>query len=139
MTWKINDDIDRSTQVLLILISMVNKKFLREFFRIPRKYRLVWAVIVETDRGGAKSCRLGVLLDGTSKVLDVMKRKFVQSELLLPVKRVTYPAKRSLDGKWVQVDTLGDVHETVRLNRNELDVEYFTAHYSPELMETFVF
>lgn len=118
---------------------MVNKKFLREFFGIPRKYRLVWAVIVETNKDGAKSCRLGLLLDGTPKVLDVMKRKFVQSELLLPVKRMTYPAKKRPDGKCVQFDTLGDVHETVRLNRNELDVEYFTAHYSPELMETFVF
>ena len=44
---------------------MVNKKFLREFFGIPRKYRLVWAVIVETNKDGAKSCRLGLLLDGT--------------------------------------------------------------------------
>ena len=118
---------------------MVNKKFLREFFGIPSKYQLFWSVIVETDKDGAKSCRLGLLLGGTSKVLDVMKRKFVQSELLLPVKRVTYPAKKRSDGKCVQFDTLGDVHETVRLNRSELDVEYFTARFSPELMETFVF
>ncbi|MBQ8482653.1 MAG: hypothetical protein IJ532_09030 [Alphaproteobacteria bacterium] len=118
---------------------MVNKKFLRGFFGIPNRYRLVWAVIVETDKDGAKSCRLGLLLDGTPKVLDVMKRRFVQCELLLPVKRVTYPAKKRLDGKYVQFDTLGDVHETVRLNRSELDVEYFTARFSPELMETFVF
>lgn len=118
---------------------MVNKTFLREFFGIPRRYRLDWAVIVEKNKDGSKSCRLGLLLEGTPKVLDVMKRRFVQNELLLPVERKTYPAKKSSDGKCVQFDTLGDVHETVRLSKNELDVEYFTAHYSAELMETFVF
>lgn len=118
---------------------MVSKKYLREFFAIPHRYKLVWAVIVEKGKDGSKSCRLGLLLDGTPKAVDVMKRRFIQNELLLPVVRKTYPAKKSSDGKCVQFDTLGDVHETVRLNKNELDVEYFTAHYSPELMETFVF
>jgi hypothetical protein len=118
---------------------VVSKSFLRDFFEIPRKYKLSWAVIVEKSKDGAKSCRLGLLLDGTPKVLDVMKRRFIQNELLLPVERKTYPAKKSSDGKRVQFDTLGDVHETVCLSKNELDVEYFTARYSPELMETFVF
>ena len=118
---------------------VVSKRFLREFFGIPRKYKIVWAVIVEKNRDGSKLCRLGLLLEGTPKAVDVMKRKFIQNELLLPVERKTYPAKKSSDGKCVQFDTLGDVHETVRLNKNELDVEYFTARYSPELMETFVF
>ena len=118
---------------------MVNLVFLRRFYGIPRKHKLAWAIIVEEDKGGSKSCRLGVLLKGTPKAIDVMKRRFVQSELLLPAKRKTYPAKKKLDGDCVQFDTLGDVHETVRLSRNELNVEYFTAHYSPALMETFVF
>ena len=118
---------------------VVSKRFLREFFGIPRKYKIVWAVIVEKGKDGSKSCRLGLLLDGTPKVLDVMRRRFIQNELLLPVERKAYPAEKSSDGKCVQFDTLGDVHETVRLSKNELDVEYFTAHYSPELMETFVF
>ena len=118
---------------------MVNKVFLREFFGIPRKYKVVWAVIVEKGNDGSKSCRLGLLLEGTPKAVDVMKRKFIQSELSMPVERKTYPAKKCSDGKWVQFDTLGDVHETVRLSKNELGVEYFTSHYSPELMETFLF
>ena len=118
---------------------MVNKSFLRQFFGIPRKYKLSWAVIVEKGKDGSKLCRLGLLLEGTPKAVDVMKRRFIQNELLLPVERKIYPAKKSADGKCVQFDTLGDVHETVRLNKNELDVEYFTARYSPELMETFVF
>lgn len=118
---------------------MVSLVFLRRFYRIPRKYKLAWAIIVEEDKSGSKSCRLGVLLTGTPKAIDVMNRRFVQNELLLPVKRKTYPAKKRSDGDCVQFDTLGDVHETVRLSRNELNVEYFTACYSPELMETFVF
>ena len=118
---------------------VVSKRFLREFFGIPRKYKIVWAVIVEKGKDGSKSCRLGLLLEGTPKAVDVMKRKFIQNELLLPVERKTYPAKKRSDGKCVEFDTLGDVHETVRLNKNELDVEYFTARYSAELMETFVF
>ena len=118
---------------------MVGLVFLRRFFGIPRKYKLAWAVIVEIDKEGSKSCRLGVLLGGTPKAIDVIKRRFVQSELSLPVKRNTYPATKKTDGVYVQFDTLGDVHETVRLNRNELEVEYFMAHFSPALMETFVF
>ena len=118
---------------------MVDKKFLRKFYGIPRKYKTCWAVIVEKDKDGSKSCRLGLLLEGTSKVVDVAKRKFVQSELSMPVERKTYPAKKISDGKWVQFDTVQDVHETVRLCKNELNVEYFTAHYSPELMDAFIF
>ena len=74
---------------------MVNKRFLREFFGIPRKYKLEWAVIVEKNKDGSKSCRLGLLLDGNPKAVDVMKRRFIQNELLLPVVRKTYPADGS--------------------------------------------
>ncbi|MBO6281365.1 MAG: hypothetical protein J6N49_02410 [Alphaproteobacteria bacterium] len=118
---------------------MISLGFLRRFFGIPRKYKLAWAVIVEIDKEGSKSCRLGVLLSGTPKAIDVMKRRFVQSELLLPVKRNTYPATKKCERGYAQFDTQGDVHETVRLNRNELEVEYFVSHFSPALMETFVF
>lgn len=118
----------------------MNKNFLREFFGIPRKYELLWAVIVEKNKDGSKSCRLGLLLKGTNKAVDVMKRKFIQAEILEPVKRMTYPAKKSTCGGYVQFDTKDpDVHETVRVNKGYLDVEYFTAKYSPELMDTFLF
>lgn len=119
---------------------MVSKKYLREFFAIPHRFELSWAVIVETDKDGIKSCRLGLLLKGTTKAVDVMKRKFIQAELLEPVKRVTYPAKKSTWGGYVQFDTTDpNVHETVRVNKGYMNVEYFTARFSPELMETFLF
>lgn len=119
---------------------MVSLEFMRRFYGIPRKYKMRWAVIVEENKDGEVCCRLGVLLDGTAKVVDVMKRKFIQSNLLMPVKRETYPAKKVSDGKYVQFDTVdASVCKSVRVCNRELEVEYFTAHYSPELMDTFVF
>lgn len=113
---------------------------MRRFYGIPRKYKLSWAVIVEESKDGQISCRLGVLLDGTAKVVDVKNRRFIQSELLMPVKRFVYPAKKTRDGRYVQFDTLDkQVNKSVRMCMNELDVEYFTSRFSPELLDTFVF
>ena len=115
-------------------------KSLREFYGIPRSYKLSWAVIVEETQDGLKECRLGLWLKGTTKVVDLIRRDFVQTELLMPVKRRTYPAKKSTSGDYVQFDTTDpDVHETVRVNKGYLDVVYFKARFSPELMSTFLF
>jgi len=119
---------------------MVSIAFLRRFFGIPRKYKMKWAVIVEENKDGQIACRLGVLLLGTSKTVDVIRRKFVESELQLPVKRMTYPAKKKSDGNFVQFDTLDEkACKSIRISKSKLNEAYFTAHYSPELMHTFVF
>lgn len=119
---------------------MVTLAFLRRFFGIPRKYKMKWAIIVEENKDGQVECRLGVLLSGTHKTVDVINRRFVESELQLPVKRMTYPAKKKNDGRSVQFDTLDDkVCKSFRISKSKLHEVYFTAHYSPELMYTFVF
>lgn len=119
---------------------MISLAFFREFFGIPRNQKMQWAVIVEEDKKGQIACRFGILLCGTSKTIDVMNRKFIQSELLLPVKRMTYPAKKKVYGRYVQLDTIdAKPCRSVCLCKSTLYAEYFMAHYSPELMEAFVF
>lgn len=118
---------------------MITLKFLRDYYRIPKKYKLLWAVIVEQSKDGEKKCRLGLILKDTDKVIDVRQRRFIQRDILIPVKRKVYPAKKHVDGDYVQFDTISDVCETVRLRRDTLEEEYFVSVYSPELMDAFLF
>ena len=119
---------------------MLNLKKIRAYYQIPRRKKLSWAVIVEKTKNGQKSCRLGVLLIGTDKVIDVMARKFIQTNLLQPVERQTYPAKRRNVGSGVLFSTKNEkVHELICIRRDDVESEYFSTRYSKELMETFVF
>ena len=55
--------------------------FFRKYFRIPAEFKLHWCILVEIDESGTECRRLGVMLCGTDKVIDVAARNFVQTGL----------------------------------------------------------
>ena len=53
-----------------------NLTFFRNYFKIPRKYKLSWCVIVVYS--DERKLRLGVNLVGSGKIIDVAKGEFAR-------------------------------------------------------------
>ena len=70
--------------------------FFRKYFRIPGGVKLCWCILVEKSEKGEEK-RLGVMLCGTNKVIDVTARCFVQTGLVsVPVMYEAHPASRKM-------------------------------------------
>lgn len=104
--------------------------FFRKYFRIPSGVKLCWCILVEKSEKGEEK-RLGVMLCGTNKVIDVAARQFVQTELPTPVSYVAYVSHRSNSG-----DEIIFKYEDGRLVLPVTYVAdiYFRCVYSEEMM-----
>ena len=108
-----------------------NLKFFRAYFRIPRKYKLEWCILLESDEKGTVT-RLGVHLVGTDKAIDVAARYFVEIDGVSEVKYQMLPVVRKSKG-----DSYVYISSEMRIERPKTFIQdiYFRCIYSPELME----
>ena len=112
--------------------------FFRKYFRIPRGVRLCWCILVEKSETGANK-RLGVMLCGTNKVIDVAARCFVQIGLVgVSATYEVYPANRT---KLTNPDTdftgeafVADSGESIQVSPTYVQDIYFRCMYSEEMM-----
>lgn len=103
--------------------------FFRKYFRIPKGIKLCWCILVERSEGHEQQ-RLGVMLCGTDKVIDVAARCFVQTGLPMYVSYEAVPAVRKAEGNSV-VFTDGD--RRIEVAESYVSDIYFRCVYSEEL------
>ena len=108
-------------------------RFFRKYFRIPLEVELCWCVLTEKDNETMEEQqRLGVMLCGTTKVIDVAARRFVQTGLPLPVSYEAFPAVCChLDDEMVFNTRTGT---QLRLPDSYVADIYFRSVYSEEMM-----
>lgn len=112
--------------------------FFRKYFRIPSGVKLCWCILVEKSETGEKK-RLGVLLCGTNKVIDVAARCFVQIGLVsVPVTYSAYPARRkrltNSDTNFTEETFIADSGERIGVSPTYVQDIYFRCVYSEEMM-----
>lgn len=105
--------------------------FLRKYFRIPMVVKLRWCILVEQSEG-REQLRLGVMLCGTNKVIDVAARKFVETGLPTPVSYSTMSAIRRNEGD--EVVFYGADERRLYLPCTYVEDIYFRCIYSEEMM-----
>jgi len=105
--------------------------FLRKYFCIPRVVKLRWCILVEQSEG-QENLRLGVMLCGTNKVIDVAARKFVQTGLPTPVSYSAVSAIRRNEGD--EVVFYGADERRLYLPNTYVEDIYFRCIYSEEMM-----
>lgn len=107
--------------------------FFRRYFHIPEGQKICWCILVEKSEEGKENQRLGVMLCGSNKVIDIAARQFVQVGLPMPVSYSAYPAQRHVDG-----DDFTFTHypegQSVMLPSTYVDDLYFRCVYSEEMM-----
>ncbi|MBR1826001.1 MAG: hypothetical protein IJ770_05390 [Alphaproteobacteria bacterium] len=106
--------------------------FFRKHFRIPSGVKLCWCILVERNEDGSEHPRLGVMVCGTSKVIDVAARQFAQIGLPTPVSYEAYVARRSVDGDEYVFTSPEDI--CVRVPDSYVRDIYFRCVYSEEMM-----
>ena len=104
-------------------------QFFREFFCIPRNVKIGWCILLECQRGDCTP-RLGVVLKGTDKAIDVAARRFVQIDGKSEVNYVALPAVRIS-----QADSYVYRSDNMTMSKPKTYVSdiYFRCVYSPEL------
>ena len=107
--------------------------FFRKCFRIPGGVKLRWCILVEKEDDGSEQQRLGVMLCGTNKVIDIAAREFVQTGLPMPVSYEAYPATRSAEGDEC-VFVASGTERRVNTPITYVSDIYFRCIYSEELM-----
>ena len=110
----------------------VSLNFFRDFFRIPKRVRLAWCILVERGEGGYEQVRLGVRLRGTDKAIDVALREFVQLNLPTQISYTAVPAERKADGD--EFVFTGAQYE-VRVPVTYVSDIYYRSVYSDALVE----
>lgn len=102
--------------------------FIRAIHRIPRKQKLVWALIPVV---GTPNYTLGVFLCGTDKVLNIKTGMFEQiNDSARPL-----PADRRSDGDWY-VYTAGNVVH--RLPKYYVSDMYYARVYNQKMIESYL-
>ena len=108
-------------------------RFFREFYHIPQRIKLKWCILQETHRS-TTVLRLGVVLIGTDKAIDVAARNFVQIDNSSEVNYKVLPARRVNCKNWFMYISNGET----RLCTPKTYVHdiYFRSVYSPELQNS---
>ena len=80
--------------------------FFRKFFRIPQSIRLCWCIVVKDngDDDEPAQGRLGVMICGKRKAIDVAEREIVETGTGLPLSFSAYPAVM-YDGDKMEFET----------------------------------
>ena len=130
--------VQRSRRIypLIYICVMVTIEFIRDYYGIPKRYKLGWAIMVERE-GDKKVSRLCVELKGTDKVIDVMARKFIQTGNILLTSRKVYPARKKLSGNTITFSAVKG-NEVICFGKEDLEEEYFVSRFSEKLMNTFL-
>ena len=108
-------------------------KFFRKQFKIPKRQKLCWSVIVCKD-GDKRYLRLGVRLVDTNKAIDVAARRFVDIEKPAPNQHFAFYATRKAKGN--NYVYYGEEGSVLTLPKNFVDDIYFRCIYSKKLMQT---
>ena len=109
--------------------------FFRKHFRVPKKVKLQWCILVKNDNPLAK--RLGILVTGTDKAIDVPLRRFIQ---IAPDDQdgfTAHPAQKKKT-KSCLIFTSVDGKNLLTIPEEYISDIYFRAIYSPKLMEQFL-
>lgn len=108
-------------------------KFFRKQFKIPKRLRLRWCIIVCKD-GEERHLRLGVRLVDTNKAIDVATRQFVEIEKPAPNAHFAFYATRKAKRRYYVY--YGEEGSVLTLPKSFIDDIYFRCTYSKELMQT---
>jgi hypothetical protein len=109
--------------------------FFRKHFRVPKKVKLQWCILVKNDNPLTK--RLGILVTGTNKAIDVPQRRFIQVNIGDEDGFSAYPARKTRTRHNINYFSL-DGKATLTTPESYIKDIYFRAIYSRELIEQFL-
>lgn len=106
-------------------------KFFRKFYQIPKKQKLCWCLLEQMGVDAHPELRLGIMLPGTNKAIDVAARRFIQLCGCALVRYRAYPAKRRAVAGGYEY-----VCDSLKITKPKHYVQdlYFACVYSNELM-----
>ena len=109
-------------------------KYIREIHRIPKSQKLAWCIIHYPDAERPERChRLGVLLVGTDKAIDLADAVFIQNRS----DQKAVIATREKDGDWYRY--ISEDGFVLRLPYCFISDMYFSRVYSRDLMDGYLF
>ena len=108
-------------------------QFIRDFHRIPKKQKLAWCIIHYPDAERPERClRLGVLLVGTSKAIDIADGIFIQN----CQNQNAMKATRKKVGDWYVYEC--EEGYAIQLPDSFIEDMYFKRIYSTNLINYFL-
>lgn len=110
-----------------------NLKFFREYFHIPKNVKISWCILEEISNDSSTR-RLGVMLEGTNKVIDVARKQFVQIMLWAPVFYQAEPAEKSVGRDEIYFYSLCDPDVFLSVPKSYVEDIYFRCVYSEQLI-----
>lgn len=106
---------------------------LRLWYGIPDGVEVAWAKIVESDPGAGDTDHPALLVGGDRLAVDILRRRFVTEHQVLRHRLRLYKARAvSEDGSQLLI---GTDCGPCSLSEELLDDIYFTAWFSPELLD----
>lgn len=108
-------------------------KFFRNYFHIPARIPLQWCLIRESSKLG-DNLRLGILLKGTDRYIDVAMRRFFQTIDCPLIKRECSPAQRHAQKN--DYTYISEAGWTLTKSKHYIRDIYFCSIFSEELIKT---